>query len=116
MTNREFFNEIVKNENLSEEIINFAKNAIEKIDIANSVKRNKPTKKTIENSAIIETIIENLNEEPKTASTISEILGISVQKASSLLRQIVNNGKAKSIDVKIPGKGTCKAYSIVNDQ
>jgi predicted transcriptional regulator len=57
---------------------------------------------------------EILTSEAQTASAIAEAAGISVQKASALLRQIVADGKATVTEVKIPKKGTQKAYAAVD--
>jgi hypothetical protein len=46
------------------------------------------------------------------ASEIAAELEITVQKASALLRSIVANGQAASTDVKLPKKGTVKAYTL----
>ena len=38
---------------------------------------------------------------------------MSVQKASGLLRRLVEDGKAEKTDIKIKGKGSQKAYTKV---
>jgi predicted ArsR family transcriptional regulator len=55
-------------------------------------------------------------EEFKTASEISEILEISVQKASAVLRQAVSEGKVEVEDVKVKGKGTQKGYRLRSEK
>ena len=53
-----------------------------------------------------------LTSEPKTASDVAAELGVSAQKASALLRSIVANGQATVSDIKVPKKGTQKAYTL----
>lgn len=116
MTNREFLTAIANMENISEELKAEATARIEKLDATNEARKNKPSKKATENAPIMEQIVnEILTSEAQTAATIAEAAGISVQKASSLLRQLVADGKATVTEVKIPKKGTQKAYAVVTD-
>ena len=50
--------------------------------------------------------------EPKTASDVATELGVTPQKASALLRQVVAEGKATVTDVKVPKKGAQKGYTL----
>ena len=114
MTNREFLTAIANLENISEELKAEATARIEKLDATNEARKNKPSKKATENAPIMEQIAnEILTSEAQTASAIAEAAGISVQKASALLRQLVADGKATVTEVKIPKKGTQKAYAAV---
>ena len=112
MTNREFYT-FVANGTIDEDVIAHAASAIEKMDAALEARKNKPNKKALENAPIIESILGVLTAEPQTAAVIGETVGISTQKASALLRQIVADKKAVASDVKVPNKGTCKAYALV---
>lgn len=115
MTNREFLTAIANAENISEELKAEATARIEKLDATNEARKNKPSKKATENAPIMEQIVnEILTSEAQTASAIAEAAGISVQKASALLRQLVADGKATVTEVKIPKKGTQKAYAAVD--
>jgi ribosomal protein S25 len=114
MTNREFLTAIANMENISEELKAEATARIEKLDATNEARKNKPSKKATENAPIMEQIAnEILTSEAQTASAIAEAAGISVQKASALLRQLVADGKATVTEVKIPKKGSQKAYAAV---
>lgn len=114
MTNREFLTAVSACENCSDEVREYAKAAIAKMDATNEARKNKPSKKATENAPIMEQIVnEILTSEAQTASAIAEAAGISVQKASALLRQLVADGKATVTEVKIPKKGTQKAYAAV---
>lgn len=61
-----------------------------------------------------------LTAEAKTATDVAEILSaeigeeVKVQKASYLLRLAVKMGLASETEVKIPKKGTQKAYSLAD--
>ena len=115
MTNREFLTAIANAENISEELKAEATARIEKLDATNEARKNKPSKKATENAPIMEQIVnEILTSEAQTASAIAEAAGISVQKTSALLRQLVADGKATVTEVKIPKKGTQKAYAAVD--
>lgn len=115
MTNREFLTAIANAENISEELKAEATARIEKLDVTNEARKNKPSKKATENAPIMEQIVnEILTSEAQTASAIAEAAGISVQKASALLRQLVADGKATVTEVKIPKKGVQKAYAAVD--
>ena len=111
MTNREFFTNII-NGTITEDTVESAKAAIAKMDAANEARKNQPSKAALENAPLLEKLeTEILTDEPQTATAIGEIMGISTQKASSLLRQLVACGKAESHDEKVKGKGTVKVYT-----
>lgn len=114
MTNREFLTAIA-NGTINDEVIAHATASIEKLDAANLARKNKPSKKALENAPIIEQIVNEVLtvDTPMTAGQVAEAVGISTQKASALLRSIVAAGTAVATDVKLAGKGTCKAYSLV---
>ena len=112
MTNREFLNAVIAG-TVTEDVIAHAQAALEKMEATNEKRRNTPSKTAIENQPLIDTIVGTiLTAEPKTASDVAAELGVSVQKASALLRQIVADGKATVTDVKVAKKGTQKAYAL----
>ena len=114
MTNREFLTAVANLETAPQELRDEATARIEKMDAANEARKNKPSKKATENAPIMEQIVnEILTTEAKTASAVAEEAGISVQKASALLRALVAEGKAEVTEVKIPKKGTQKAYTAI---
>ena len=113
MTNREFLNAIANMENISEELKNEAVARIEKMDATNEARKNKPSKKAEENAPLMDKIAnEILTTEAVPAANIAEVMEISTQKASALLRALVAEGRAVVTDIKIPKKGTVKAYSL----
>ena len=102
-------------DNVAEDIKAYAQERLAKIDATNEAWKNKPSKKSTENAPIMEQIVnEILTSEAQTASAIAESAGISVQKASALLRQLVASGSATVTEVKIPKRGVQKAYAAVD--
>jgi predicted HTH transcriptional regulator len=116
MTKREFL-EIVMGLG-HPEAAEFAAKELEKMDRALEKRRSKPTKAQIANAPIIQQIVSEIlgEKELKTASEIAEILEISVQKASAVLRQAVSEGKVEVEDVKVKGKGTQKGYRLHSEE
>ena len=116
MTKREFYSAI-KNAKIDEQVKLFATEELEKMDAVNEKRRNTLSKKAKENEPLLRQITnEILTDEPKTATDVADILGVSVQKASGLLRRLVEDGKAAKVDVKIKGKGTQKGDTIPGEE
>lgn len=117
MTNREFLT-AVANSSLSDELTTYAAEQITKLDMRNAARKekqsSKPSKTAIENEPIKASIMEFLSTqpEPMVAADIAENVNITTAKASSLLRQLVNDGKVVKSEVKIPKKGKVNGYSI----
>lgn len=112
MTKREFYTAIMNGE-IDEQVKLFAAEELEKMDAANEKRRNTLSKKAQENQPLLQQITDEiLSEEPKTATDVAAVLEVSVQKASGLLRRLVEDGKAVKVDVKIKGKGTQKGYTL----
>ena len=107
----------VINGEITEESIELARKELAQMDAALEKRKNTLTPKQEANLVLAETVAENLNDyEPKTAAEIYA-LGIegvtSVNKASSLLRLLVANGRASVQDVTVKGKGVQKGYQLV---
>ena len=124
MTNREFYTAISANETLTEEIRNHANEQIAKLDATAEKRKGKVSAKDQEkrdaNAAMAKHIAETiLGTEAKTATDVAAALTefageeVKVQKASYLLRLAVELGLANATEVKIPKKGTQKAYTAV---
>lgn len=111
MTNREFFTAIV-NGTLTEDVIAKAHEEIEKLDARNAKRASKPSKKSLENAPIKDSIAEFLADGSHLASEIASGLDLSVSKVSALCRQMVGDGVLTVEDVKVKGKGTQKSYSL----
>lgn len=111
MTNREFYTAVI-NANVNAELTEFAQTAIEKLDTANAKKATKLAKKRAEEQPIYDALAAVLTDEPQTASDLAaQVPEISsVQKASSMLRKLVDLGVAVSTDLKVKGR-TAKGYA-----
>lgn len=115
MTNREFFNAVIK-ANVNDELTNHAAAELEKLDKRNAQRSSKPSKTQLENEPIKAHLLEILAIKPMTASEIHEAdASLSTQKISSLCRQLVEAGKLAVEDVKIPKKGKQKQYHLVTE-
>ena len=113
MTNREFFNAIIK-ANLSNELTAHATDELDKLDARNKARSSKPSKTQLANEPIKAHLLEILAVKPMTASEIHEVdADLSTQKISSLCRQLVDAGKLTVEEVKVPKKGKQKQYSLV---
>ena len=124
MTNREFYTAISANETLTEEIRNHATEQIAKLDAIAEKRKGKVSAKDQEkrdaNAAMAKHIAETiLSTEAKTATDVAAVLTaeageeVKVQKASYLCRLAVELGLANASEMKIPKKGTQKAYTAV---
>ena len=111
MTNREFYTNIA-NGTITDAEKEFALAAIAKMDETKEKRKNKPSKTAEANAPIIASLTNALTSDPQTAADLAAAVGISTQKASSLLRQIVASGVAVSSDIKVPKKGVCKGYAL----
>ncbi len=116
MTNREFYTAIASSTTLPAELVEFAAAAIAKMDSANAKRKNTPSKTAIANEPLKEQLLnEILSLEPMPTNNVAAALGVSNQKASALLRQLVADGKVIAVEDKVPGKGKQKFYSLVDN-
>ena len=116
MTQREFFTAVINNQmdgtEITDEMVVYAKEAIEKLDARNAKRASKPSKKSVENEPIKVKIAEYLADGAHLASEISTAVGFSTSKVSALCRQMVADGVLNVEDVKVKGKGIQKSYSL----
>lgn len=118
MTKREFLTAIVElgtEGTISSELGDFAEEEIAKLDEALAKRRAKVSAKAAENAPLMDKIYEDILKEDEvvTATVVGELMEISTQKASALLRKLVEADRATAEDVKIPKKGTQKGYKKV---
>ena len=117
MTNRDFFNAIA-NGTMNEEVIEHAKDALQKMDHANETRRAKTAEKAVEKEAakapVREALVNVMTAEPKTATMLIAEAGVELkpQAIPSLLKGLVAAGTIEKVDVKIKGKGTQKGYRL----
>ena len=124
MTNREFYNLITaENATITPDMVEHAQAQLAKLDATAEKRKGKVSAKDQakrdENAAMAKHIAETiLGTEAKTATDVAEVLTaeageeVKVQKASYLCRLAVELGLANATEVKIPKKGTQKAYTI----
>ena len=123
MTKREFFVKAAAGE-MTEEMMGFAAEALVKMDETLEKRKGKVSEKEQAkrdaNEALARRVAaEILGAEAKTASDVAaeltEMLGeeVKVQKASALCRKAVELELAVATDVKVPKKGSVKAYAAV---
>ncbi len=118
MTKREFLTAIVElgtEGTISSELGDFAEEEIAKLDAALAKRKEKVSAKAAENAPLMDKIYEDILKEDEvvTATVVGELMEVSTQKASALLRKMVEDGRATAEDVKIPKKGTQKGYKKV---
>ena len=74
MTNREFLNAVATNDTLPEDVRAYANASIEKLDAALAARKNKPSKKAVENAPIIEQIVRICYEGGDPKESISALM------------------------------------------
>lgn len=112
MTTRELLNSVI-NANLSDEATEKAQALLAQLDKRNEKRASTPSKTAIANEPIKAQILDLLNTTPKTAAEIGQTLEITPQKASALLRQLVESGAVNATEVKVPKRGKVKGYTLV---
>ena len=118
MTKREFLTAIVElgtEGTISSELGDFAEEEIAKLDAALAKRKEKVSAKAAENAPLMDKIYEDILKEDEvvTATVVGELMEVSTQKASALLRKLVDEKRAIVEDGKIPKKGTQKGYKKV---
>ena len=120
MTNREFYNAAIKvfgADKANKALVDFAVEAIAKLDKKNFQRSSKPSKTAIANEPIKARILDVLRESktPLTAATIGATIEQSTSKASALCVQLAKDGKVDVCAVKVKGKGKVNGYTIHAD-
>lgn len=124
MTKREFLNEVIA-AGISEVITEFAQKEIDALNARNAKRAATPSKTQLANEPLKTEILAKLKEinDFRTAGEVSSWFGlndegkpkVSVQKASSLLRQLVAGNELEQTEVKVPKKGKQKAYKVISE-
>ena len=129
MTNREFYNAIIaENATITAEMIEHATEALAKLDATAEKRKGKVSAKEQakrdENAALaIKVASEILGTEAMTATDVAAAMNergwfeeeVKVQKVSYVCRKAVEMGLAVQTEVKIPKRGTNKAYTQATD-
>lgn len=114
MTKREFY-EAIMNGIVNEETEDFARAELERLDAQAAKRAEKSAEKAATFNAEVTEAMAGLEFEGAiTASQVGEQLGVSVQKASSIMRRAVDLGLATVEDIKISGKGKVKGYTLAD--
>lgn len=117
MTNREFYNAVIEG-NVTDEMIEFARDAVAQLDATNEKRRAKVAEKAAEKAAekepLRQAIFACVTDEPKTATMLIDEAGLELKPQSipSLLKPLVEAGEIEKVDVKIKGKGTQRGYVL----
>ena len=124
MTKREFLNAVISGK-ITEEEIAFAQKEIEALNARNAKRAATPSKTQLANEPLKAEILAKLKEinDFRTAGEVSSWFGlndegkpkVSVQKASSLLRQLVAGNALEQTEIKVPKKGKQKAYKVISE-
>ncbi len=111
--NREVLNAIV-NGTMDADIQEWAKGQIEKMDARNAKRTSKPSKVAVANAPLKEAIYNYLveNDGKFTEVELGAVIESTHNKAGSLVRQLVAEGKVSVEEVKIPKVGKRKAYFV----
>lgn len=112
MTDREFLNSVIALATATDEMKEYAKGKIAKLDEKNAKRKNTLSKVQKENIGIKEAIIEALADNGKVASELASELDVSKQKISALCRQLVTDGTITASDKKVKGKSAVKFYEL----
>lgn len=112
MTKREFLQAVTEIEGVNEEIKAFAEKEIDSIDVRLEKAKAKRAEKKAADQPLYDKIGEILTDKPQIASEIAEVLGVSTQKTSALLRTLVGEGKVAKETVKVPKRGMVIGYKL----
>ena len=116
MTQREFFTAIV-NGTINPDIQAFAADAIVKLDKRNAARASKPTKSQQANAPLMEEIRNFLADKKDVlAAEVAAHLDVTTQKASGLLKLLVDSKAVAAAEIKIPKQGKRKAYTLVDTE
>ena len=116
MTQREFFTAIV-NGTINADIQAYAADAIVKLDKRNATRASKPTKSQQANVPLLAEIRNFLTDKKNVlAAEVAAHLDVTPQKASGLLKLLVDGGEATAAEVKVPKQGKRKAYTLVDTE
>lgn len=117
MTNKDFFSAII-NANLSEEITDKAQAMLGQLTKERAAAAKRVNSKRAEgNAPVVEAILTHLKTNPMALTAdIAAAIGATTPKVSSLLTTLTNEGKVESNDVKIKGKGTRKAWTLISTE
>lgn len=120
ITSRDFFTAIASNEAVAIDLRDYATEQIAKLDARNAKRSSKSSKTQLANKPIKAAILAYLTEKGtmETAPNIAVALSteeapLTHNKVTPLCKQLVAEGVVEQTVVRVPKKGTQKAYSAV---
>lgn len=119
MTMRQYHEAVMAIPGAPADVVAKAKTEIAKLDATNAKRAEKQSAKAKENEPLKVAIYEYLLANgTKTSPEIAQALTtaeneVSTSKASSMCRQMVEDGRLSVTEVKVPKKGKLKAYTAV---
>ena len=108
-TKRDALTKIAEGE-ITDEVIEWAKSEIEKLDASNAKARERKAAKAEENAPLIEDLKALLTDEFKPASDFAEATGLSTAKISALFRKMKETGDVRVDKIKSK-KGKVNGYA-----
>ena len=112
MTNREFYNAIVK-ANIGDDITNHALAEIAKLDKKNAKRKATEGEIKTENKPIADAILSALANGSMTSPDLAKAIGQNTQKTNGVAGEMVKLGMLTKSKVKVKGKGELTSYSLV---
>ena len=112
MTNREFFNAIVK-ANINADITNHALAEIGKLDKKNAKRKATEGEIKVENKPIAEAILKALEGGSMLSANLAQAVGVTTQKVNGVAGEMVKLGLITKTKVKVKNKGELTAYALV---
>ena len=82
------------------ELVAFIDHELELLDKKNTKRSDKPTAKQVANAELADKILAVMSDEPMTCTAIADMFGISNQKASALIKGLVDDNKVVRTIVK----------------
>ena len=111
MTNREFFNAIVK-ANLGEDITNHALAEIGKLDKKNAKRKATEGEIKTENKPLAEAILVALANGSMLSANLAQAVGVTTQKVNGVAGEMFKLGMLDKFKVKVKNKGEQTAYAL----
>ena len=111
MTNREFYNAIVK-ANINADLTAHATAEIAKLDKKNAKRKATEGEIKTENKPIAEAILKALEGGSMLSANLAQAVGVTTQKVNGVAGEMVKLGTLDKFKVKVKNKGEQTAYAL----
>ena len=111
MTNREFYNAIVK-ANINADLTAHATAEIAKLDKKNAKRKTEEGTIKTENRPIAEAILKALEGGSMLSANLAQAVGVTTQKVNGVAGEMVKLGMLDKFKVKVKNKGEQTAYAL----